>query len=472
MLASLLGWTTIATALVSGQSLPGHATHASESQPTTPQVIASDESALVAELLQRVERLEAENGRLALSETADSDRTSILPIGYWLDNQRHPGHGTNSTFPTLELSGFVQLDAGWASQSNSNRAAVGDVESKVGLRRTRLRATGRVRDDVSYTIDLDFSASGHPSFRDVMFAAHNQPLIQNVKIGYFQQPFGLEALTSGRELLLLERQLPFAFAPFRQTGIATYGTAADERMTWAISGYRYPTDSFGVSQGDSGGWGYAHRFTALPVAADGDTFVHLGTSFSFINPGTNEVRYAIEPGFFVIDPVDQGGTLPIPAFVDTGPIAATGVNLFGFEIAAQRGPLHAEAEFISSFVDQPTGSDLAFFGVSTKLSCVLTGEAHPYDKQQGVFTRIVPEDEGVFLNPLAGAYEAVLGWSMIDLNSGPVQGGELQTLIAGINRYANSYTKYQLNVIHALLDDPNAGRSNATLVVLRAQVEF
>lgn len=48
----------------------------------------------------------------------------------------------------------------------------------------------------------------------------------------------------------------------------------------------------------------------------------------------------------------------------------------------------------------------------------------------------------------------------------------MQTFIVGVNRYMNSFTKFQLNVIRALLDEPADRRSAATVVTLRAQVEF
>ena len=302
----------------------------------------------------RIELLESENARLASLVEPAGSAESVLPAAHWTNPTTTSwiGSRAENDYPTLNLSGFVQLDAGWAAQSTQNRLAVGDVESKVGLRRTRLRADGRVSDDVAYTVDMDFSASGHPSFRDVVFQIRDRPILQTVKVGYFQQPFGLEAMTSGRELLLLERQLPFAFVPFRQTGIGANGTAANERLTWAVSGYRFPTDAFGVSQGDSGGWAYAQRLTGLVIDdAESDTFLHIGGSYTFIDPGTNSIRYAIEPGFFVVDPVEQPAATAVPAFVDTGEIATESVNVFGLEVAAQRGPFHAEAELIAPFID-------------------------------------------------------------------------------------------------------------------------
>ena len=398
----------------------------------------------------------------------------VFPASYLSTNPSLGIGHPRSRYPSLVWSGFLQLDTGWVAQDDANMAAVGDIESKTGLRRVRLRADGNVRPDISYVIDLDFAASGHPSFRDVKFTLHDQGCLQNIQIGYFQQPFGFDAMTSGRELLLLERQLPFAMVPFRQTGLGAYGTAFGEHISWSASGFRFPTDPFGVSQGDGGGWGFAQRVSGMHSFGEGEnlSLIHGGASFSFINPGTGVVRYAIEPGFFVVDPTDQDNSASIPAFVDTGDIPTDNVNLVGLELATQTGSLNAQAEVIGSFVNQTNATDLGFYGVSGKLSFVLTGEVHPYDRQRGVFTRIVPDREGTVSDLFSGAWEIVSAYSILDLNDGNISGGKLQTLILGINRYLNQHTKFQFNLINAILDDSTHGESDAILAVFRAQAEF
>ncbi len=414
-------------------------------------------------LRRRIEQLET----AATLPSAPSGEGGVELAGHWWSPP------SRSRYPTLQWHGFLQLDAGWVSQSQGNVRAVGDVESKAGLRRVRLRVGGELRRDVSYVVDLDFAASGHPSFRDVAFTLHDQGWLQNVQVGYFQQPFGFDAMTSGRELLLLERQLPFAFAPFRQTGMGAYGEAFDESVTWSFSGFRYPTDPFGVSEGDAGGWAFAERVTGVAYCDERESkLVHVGGSYSFINPGTDEVRYAIEPGFFVVDPADQAPGSTIPAFVNTGRIPTENVYLAGAEMAAQWGSLNAQAEAVGAFVDQTDGPYLGFYGVAGKLSYVLTGETHPYNRRRGVFERIIPHREGAVSDPFSGAWEAVAAWSIIDLNDRNVAGGRMQTLIVGVNRYLNPYAKFQFNLIRVFLDDPDEGPSAATVAAIRAQVEF
>ena len=380
---------------------------------------------------------------------------------------------TSSLGRHVDWSGFIQLDSGWFSQDAANQQAVGDITDTTGIRRMRLRASGQPLPDTSFVVDLDFAASGHPSFRDVKFTLHEQDLVQNIQIGYFTQPFGLDAMTSGRNLLLLERQLPFALVPFRQTGLGVYGMSDEQMVQWSLSGYRFPTNPFGVSRGESGGWGLATRVSASPFHdSDAGRLVHVGASHSFFNPGANALRYAIEPGFFDTDPATDPLGSGVPVFVDTGSIPTRGANLAGLEFASQFGSLNMQAEVIGAFVDQLAGPYLAFPGASAKLAYVLTGEVHPYNPQTGVFDRIRPYEPSRLLNVFGGVWESVVGWSYLDLNDKNIAGGRMQSIVLGLNRYVNDHVKFQVNVIRALLTDRDTRSSAATVLAFRLQAEF
>jgi phosphate-selective porin OprO and OprP len=431
----------------------------------------------------RIQQLEQQLRNLQFSlgpnDTAAIERTSwdsVEQAGYQTPNMstRHQSWGSRrSRYPTIAWGGFLQIDSGSISQDAASKAAVGNFDTRTGLRRVRLNVFGNVQPNLSYLIDVDFAASGHPSFRDVMFTTHNVDLLQNFRIGYYQQPFGLDAMTSGRELIFLERLLPFAFDPFRQTGLGCYGNACDKSATWALSGYRFPTNDFGVSVGESGGWALASRLTAQLIDnRGGEQMVHVGLNYSVGNPGNNIVRYSIAPGFFVTDPVDSDTSGSVPAIVDTGDIPTNNFNLFGAELAAQFGSLNFQSEVKGSAVDQRGGPKLGFWGAYAQLSWVLTGEVHPYDEERGTFRRVIPFTDGTVGHPLRGAWEIAVGVAHIDLNDQQVEGGTAQTAIIGINRYLSQYVKLQFNLIRAHTNDPIFGGTDLTLVAGRAQAEF
>ncbi len=376
-----------------------------------------------------------------------------------------------SEYPTVDWSGFLQLDSGWIAQSDRNAAAVGSASGQTGLRRVRLRAGGDVREHTSYIVDLDFAASGHPSFRDVVVEFDEVPWLQKVRVGYFKQPFSMDGESSGQELLLLERQLPFAFAPFRQTGVATVGAFDGDRGTYGLSGFVFPTNSFGVNDGTSGGWSLASRTTWLLVDRGEDQLVHVGGGYSFSNPSDNTVEFSIQPGFFVTDPSDTDPS-GVPVFVDTGPIPTNVFHVFNAEFALQEGPFRLQSEVRYALVDRRFGGDaVGFSGAYVQVGCVLTGESPDYDRRRGIFHRVIPRSE-FSLRGGTGAVELTLGWSTINLNDEDVQGGRMHSFVVGTNWYLHEHAKIVFNVVPQILVTPGVGHSNAVVFAGRVQVSF
>jgi phosphate-selective porin OprO/OprP len=398
-----------------------------------------------------------------------------VKIGYFRNSFGNGDSGPANRYPTFNPSGFLQIDTGWLYQDEVNKAAVGEVTPSTGLRRVRLRADGNIQEATSYVIDLDFAASGHPSFRNVGLTFHEVPVLQNLELGLLKTPFGMDAMTSGRELLFMERQLPFAIVPFRQIMIGARGTSDEKTVSCGGAVYRMPTDSFGVYEGGSGGIAAAGRVSsALFYEDEGATVLHLGGGYSVGSPGDGAVRYRIQPGFFSRDPgTDAGDPGTVPVFLDTGDISATAFQLFDLEAGMNFGPLHVVSEMRWSNVIQNTGPNLTFPGFYVQASYVLTGENHRYSREHGVFQRVIPNrpfERGKGTG--FGALEAAIGYSMLDLNQHNIAGGRGDVLAMGLNWYLTRNAKFQLNVLPGTLMKPGFDESHITVTAMRVQVEF
>lgn len=379
------------------------------------------------------------------------------------------------TYPTVRVTGFFQADAGWVDQDAANKVAVGDIQDGADFRRARLAATGDVAENVGYMIEFDFGFPGRPTFMDVWLEVRDIGWLHNVKVGNFRVPIGLDGLTSVKELTFIERGLPFAFLPFRQIGAMTSGADEDRGLTWALSGFRFPTDGFGGQIGDSGGYGFTTRVTKVVAEDDEGGVLHLGGAYSFIDPANDAVRYRSQPEFYTAETggaafVPAGVPSAVPAFVDTGVIATNNSQLFGAELAGTSGSLHAQSEVIYAMVNQLNGSNVGFSGVSAQAAWILTGEHRPYNRKAGVLERVVPTND--FGDCGWGAWEVGARWSMLDLNDGSIAGGRLNTTTLGLNWYLNKYTKCQFNYVHAFLDSSVNGNSDADILAARAQVDF
>jgi phosphate-selective porin OprO/OprP len=379
------------------------------------------------------------------------------------------------TFPKVKLTGFFQADAVWFDQDPVNEAVIGDVQDGADFRRARLAAVGDVWDNVGFSLEMDFAFPGRPSFMDVWLEVREAVGTANWRVGQYRQPFSMDAMTSIRELTFLERALPFAFVPFRQIGTMLYGQAADDNITWAVSGFRFPTDPFGGNVGDNGGYGMATRVTGL--LWDGPSgIVHIGGGYSFIDPANDRVQYRNQPEVFVGETggaalVPDAVPSNVPPFVDTDLIAADDVNLFNAEFAASYGSLYAQSEVFYASVSQSGGPAILFPGAYAQFGYFLTGERRTYTKTAGAFGDVVP------LCPVGraggpGAWEVAGRWSYIDLYDANIAGGRLNNLTFGVNWYLNRFTKFQFDYIHAFLNRPAGVESDADILALRAQVDF
>ena len=416
------------------------------------------------ELRSRIDRLESLVDQLRHSDPDDAGAIEHASFATWHLNGASGCEAPD--YPTAKLTGFFQADVGWASQSNLNQTVVGDLHDGADFRRARLAATGNVAENVGYMLEMDFAFPGRPNFMDVWGEVRNLDVLQNVRFGQYRQPFGLDGLTSVKELTFLERGLPFAFLPFRQIGVMAHGMSEQEDMTWWFSGFRAPVDAFSGNVGDNGGYGLATRLTGVLTEHGADSVVHVGGAYSLIDPSTDTVEYRNQPEFFVSDSV-LGAT---PFFVDTLGISTNTVSLFGGELAATSGPWHAQGEVIYAFVDRKAAGSATFSGASIQTGWILTGEHRPYDRKNGVLGRITPDQN--FGGGHSGAWEIAARWSYLDLNDGGINGGQLHDLTAGFNWYLNRYAKFQINYVHAFLKTAGVGDSDADIVAMRAQVDF
>ncbi|QDT04557.1 Porin P precursor [Rubripirellula lacrimiformis] len=387
-------------------------------------------------------------------------------------------------YPSVRLTGFFQADSGWFSQSDANRLAVGigviedgDVQDGSDFRRARLAAVGDVWDNVSYMLEMDFAFPGRPSFMDVWLDIDVLDGDSHLRIGQYRQPVGMDGLTSVKDMTFLERGLPFAFLPFRQIGAMWYGVNRTQDITWAISGFRFPTDVYANNVGDNGGYAMAARLTGLMVdAKDGGAILHVGASYSYLDPANDQIQIRNQPEVFVgengLASLGPAGVPSfVPPFVDTGQVATEHVNLLGAELAGVLGAFHWQTEALFANVDQKGGPSLVFPGAYVQAGYFLTGETRPYNRSAGVLGRIKPncsvgKEGGI------GAWELAVRYSTIDLNDKNIQGNRLNNVTGGVNWYMNPFTKFQFNYIHAMLDSPAYGSSNADIVAMRAQLDF
>lgn len=419
------------------------------------------------------------------------------------------------SFPSVRLSGFFHLDSGVVTQSPNNRNTLGDIQDGTGFRRARLQAVGSVAEFTNYSLEMDFATAGRPSFMDVWGEQTHVPLLGNIRIGQYRQPFSMDALTSIRQLDFLERSLPFqAFVPFRRVGVMAYDKSENEMTTWAYGVYRtggfnnapLGDSRFATDIGDNGGASFSTRITHLlwyDEEAQGRYLMHVGGGFNYSritsngpNGGVYEAR--VIPEFFVGDPA--GGTTGVgstaagtPVYADTGRIRSNQFMLFNLEWAGQVGQFHFQSEYMGTNVDQIGGKTCYYDGAYFQTGYYLTGEHKNYNRTVGVFDSVKPLSEFFSLGRKSwfggwGAWELTSRISYVNLNNpnaiplGPPAGytpppmtpnpGRLTNTTLGVNWIWNAYTKVQFNAIYSQLDNAVFNNSNSITYATRFEVAF
>jgi phosphate-selective porin OprO/OprP len=337
---------------------------------------------------------------------------------------------------TAKIGGRIQSDWAWGTIENSLQREVGDFKNGTEFRRARLYIEGTMYSNVEYKAQYDF-AGGDADFKDVYLGMRKLPVIGNVRVGHFKEPFSLEELTSSKYITFLERSLPNAFVPGRNMGLMVHNAVLDQQMTWAVGTFR-DTDDFGNNKSD-GEFVFSGRLTGVPVYADkGRALVHVGASGRYRQPGDDELRFRERPENHLAD-----------RFVDTGTFAADTEASTGVELAVVAGPASLQSEWVYTAVDTPGSADPAFHGVYVFGSYFLTGEHRPYRRSNGTFSAVKPKRNFSGPGSGPGAWELAARYSEIDLTDEGIDGGKLRDTTVGVNWYLNPNVRLMANWVHA-----------------------
>ena len=389
----------------------------------------------------------------------------------------------------VSVGGRLHNDFGWwqAGDNFQNAAGgVGPLLAGANFRRARIRISGTVYDTVNWITEYGFE-SGNPAFFDTYGELPDLPWFGTFRVGHFREPFSLDALTSGNDLTFMERSLlQEAFVPFRNTGIMIFRTLAGESMTFAAGCFRGDSNSVGADA-DNGSYAFTTRTTWNPwYEMDGTYAWHFGASYSIRNPASLNTSG---------QPVSTGGvrrtifkTRPeirvnAPDFANTGVINSDLLNLVGVEAAFGSGPLLMQAEYMSAIVSPSAGAPVAgtyFHGFYVQSSLFLTGENRPYRRKSAVFGEVRPYEnffrradcEGGRITG-AGAWEAGLRYSWLDLNDGTAQGGKLNDITCGLNWHLNPNSRFMFNYVMMHRDAPDPDATGwASVIASRFQIDF
>ncbi|KFN50339.1 OprO/OprP family phosphate-selective porin [Arenimonas composti] len=342
----------------------------------------------------------------------------------------------------ISLEGLVQFDYNDFDNDgiNLNGDALDGSSSDNELRRAEIVLKGKGPGMWNWVVGYDAKAD---KYLDVNLGYRFSGSTSMV-FGQFKQPNSLEELSSTKNNDFISKAAATnTFAVARRLGVGITFSGDD----WTLTGSAFGRE---LTRNQGEGDGFGARFTWAPLNESG-RLLHLGLSAAHLDAADGNLRLRARPQ------ADLAGV----RLVDTGTLAADAQTTLGLEGVWVQDSFKLQGEYLQSTVDRGGLPD--FSGNAWYVSGLwnVTGESWGY--RNGVITTGLPGE------PARGMVQLGLRYDAIDLDDGPVNGGQFDAWTAGINWYWRSNTKFALNYV--AVDSERNGVSDSPNI-LEARVQF
>jgi phosphate-selective porin OprO/OprP len=298
------------------------------------------------------------------------------------------------------------------------------------IRRARVFLKGYFTEDLSY--EIEYSLTGGGKWKDLYIEDTHIPNVSLV-LGHIKEPIGLEALTSSKYNTFMERATPDTFISERKLGLlASWRNHNKNDYT-----FRTSLGAFGPSindiKGKDGSYSIVGR-TTYAYFFDKSSFFHLGAAASYTEIDNHKKKLYTRAGSHLRNKL-----------IKTKVFNATSSVLGGIEAAYQYDAISFQSEVLLNTIKTKLKKDYSFMGWYAQVSYFITDDKRRYKAKDGVYGRVKPShslSKGGY-----GAWETALRISNLDMVDKEINGGELQTITAGINWYATSHIRTMLNYI-------------------------
>ena len=247
---------------------------------------------------------------------------------------------------------------------------------------------------------------------------------KRLTIGNQVAPFSLDDLVSSNDLTSMERSLASALSPGMLTGVSLRAWGAD----WSATAGVFGDELSDLDRRTVDGTSVIGRVTWAPVR-EKRRVLHLGLAQEYRSVDSNEdVRIRARPEARLTD--ERLVNTDRLAGVDS--LWTTGLELMGI-----LDNVRLQSEFVRMGLSGgPNEAD--FTGGYVQAGWIVTGERYRYSRSRGVPTSVRPKGDW-------GALELAVRYSTLDLEDGPVTGGEQSQVTAAVSLYLNENLRVSVN---------------------------
>ncbi len=382
---------------------------------------------------------------------------------------RYYWDGALSYDPPSGLWGFnvgwrIYYDGVTASEEKDVEKAIGGIPDGYFVRSFQAVLRAHLGEHLRFKVKYDLRGQD-VKVRDIYVDLTGTIRVDSIRLGYMPEPVGLEHLMSFNNLTFMERGLPYAFSHLSNLGIMARKNFPEDRGV-AMLGVFNQVGAY--NQAPRGSWYLSGRLTALPWTGDRpNDLLHLGLAGSWRAPN-GAVQYRARP--------ETGDG---PYYIQTGEVDSSREFLLGLEGAWQKGPFCMQSEAMIPAVEtsEPGVPDRVYESTYVFASWVLTGEQRGYDRDRGLFLRVIPEHPlygGIRRERGIGAWEIASRFSLIDMRTGTdsaPSAGRLRDWTTGLNWYLSRNSRLMLNYVRAWVDRPDV-RGDSDILEMRVQVNY
>ena len=314
------------------------------------------------------------------------------------------------------------------------------------IRRSRFSFAGSSGKHWSYKFIVNIDHEGSGDSVDTGFVQYkSKPMY--VRAGKFKRPGLMEMRNSSKWLAAIERSVLTDMAG-ATVGKPSFGGVA---VGFATKGDMPVSGALGIYDGEiddeDGGdeYGIGARVSAAPKFGGG-SFLHAGASYYTIDNAGKDYRLRSRLGM---------STTGRP--FETNLFKTGDIDQMGLELGYVTGPFSLQSEYLSVESDAAgaDSSDIDMNGYYVQATYTLTGETVGYKSGSGTFTGLKPKGEW-------GAWELVARYEDADVDvKAHGQEATLESMVLGVNWYANRNAKFMLNYVDSEIKDCSAGDDGA-----------
>jgi phosphate-selective porin OprO/OprP len=331
----------------------------------------------------------------------------------------------------LDISGYIMLDSNTFDSAFAENSDESDSLAKI--RRARLSFKTQLTDNWNTKFQLGF-AGGEAEIKDA-YLQYKGWKWADITIGQQKEAFGLEKLTSSRNLLMVERSISTeAIAPGRSMGISATGKYSS--INWNI-GYYQPDETESASA-------ITGRLTWVPWQQN-HNLLHVGGSFSERDHNGSEYRINEPMEVYFSDSLIEGEKL-----------FANNISQQGIELLWLQNNFSLMAEWQQSKVTDVSDNTYNYQGGYVQMSYLLSGGHKKYKN-------------GVLGASTGKGWELTSRFSQFELDE---ENEKTSIYSLGVNYSVNKKLKFMADYINTdrYIDNINIESGNA--VALRVQYSF